>query len=375
MRATIDLGHRLLLHNKLRLLSMSLSVAVGVIIIFVEMGLLVGVLDSQALVATLASGDFLVMSKSRVDLHRWDKIQTIELAQIGAIPGVAKVMPVYEDHVGFMDPDDNRVRRIIVYAFSPDDMPLAIGDRAMIAAELRMSKSFLFDRLSRPIFGNIKPGMNIDIDKFPLEVAGTVEMGPDIVNDGNIFMSEGEWLARSPNAQPIMGVVRLAPGSDPDTMRQRILSRLPPDVAVLTPAEAHERENEATLRSAPIGILFTIGMLAGLVIGTINCYQVLYTEVSDHLAQYATVKAMGFSDRFLHGVILTQAALLAGAGFAVGLVLSAAIDTYIGWVTKLPIQIQPLSGALVCVATFAMCALAGWIAIRRVEAADPAALF
>jgi putative ABC transport system permease protein len=365
----------MLSHNWLRLLSMSASVAVGVVIVFVEMGLLLGILDSQALIATLARGELIVMSKDRTDLHRWDKIDAIRLAQIAGIAGVARVMPVYEDHVGLQDPQGKRVRRAILFAFSPNDMPLNIGDPATVSAELRMSHSFLFDRLSRPIFGDIRPGMTVEIDKIPWLVSGIVKMGPDIVNDGNIVMSDGDWLMRAPWSKPIMGVIRLAPGASPEDVRQRILSHVPEDITVLTPAEARERENDFTLRSSPIGILFAIGMIAGLVIGTMNCYQVLYTEVTDHLKQYATLKAMGFSDGFLRATILAQAALLSGTGFVVGFVLSVIADAYISSVTLLPVRIHFVSGSLVCLGTVAMCILAGWIAIRRTQAADPAALY
>jgi putative ABC transport system permease protein len=381
MRAEIELGFRLLLHNKLRLLSMSASVAVGVVIVFVELGLLWGILDSQALVATLSRGQYILMNASRADLHHWDKIPRSELSLFSGIPGVARVMPIYEDHVGLTDPDggrttDNkRIRRIIVYAFSPVDMPLAIGDPAAISAKLKMADSFVYDRRSRPIFGHIAPGMDIDIDKAPLQVSGLATMGPDIVNDGNIFMSDGEWLKRRPDAKPIMGVVRLAPGADADEVHQRLLSSAPPDVSVLTPDQVRARENNSTLKTAPIGLLFTLGMIAGLVIGTINCYQVLYTEVSDHLGQYATVKAMGFSDSFLNGVILTQALALSVTGFVTGLLISLFADALVASLTRLPVEVHPISGTLVFLATVASCAFAGWIAVRRVEAADPAALY
>jgi len=375
MRASIELGIRHLLYNRPRLLAMSASVAVGVVIVFVEMGLLLGVLDSQALIATLVRGDLVVMNIARVDLHRWDKIDAIRLAQIAAIPGVARVMPVYMDHVNLRDAQDKRVRRIIVYAFSPDDMPLNVGDPVRVSAALKMSRSFMFDRLSRPIFGDIKPGKSIEIDKFPLLVSGVVTMGVDIVNDGNIVMSAGDWLARSPASKPIMGVIRIAPGADADKVRNEILARLPPDITVLTPNELVERENVSTLETTPIGILFTIGMIAGFMIGTINCYQVLYTEVADNLPQYATLKAMGFSDEFLRTTVLAQAALLSGTGFAVGLTISILADGYLAFVTLLPIKIHLVSASLVCLATIALCILAGWIAIHRVQAADPASLY
>ena len=143
------LGLRLLSHNRLRLLLAAASIAFGVVVMLVEIGLLTGILDSQALIATLVRGDLVVMNAARVDLHRWNTIDTIRLSQIAALPDIARVIPVYEGHVGLKSPDDARVRRIIVYAMPPDEMPLAIGD-ADTAARLKFSHGFLFDTAVAP---------------------------------------------------------------------------------------------------------------------------------------------------------------------------------------------------------------------------------
>jgi putative ABC transport system permease protein len=375
MLPRFDLGLRLLVHNRLRLLIASASVAMGVVIIFVELGLLLGMLDAQSLIANLVRGDLLIMNVARVSLHRWDKVDRVRLDQAAAVPGVARVTPLYEDHVGLRDPDDKRVRRIILYAFPPDDIPFRLADPKAISHALKISHGFFYDQLSRPIFGKFETGDDIQIDKVPLRVDGYVRIGADIVNDGNILMSDGDWLARAPDAKPIMGIVHLKPGTSVEAERQAILAQLPDDVVVLTPAETAKRESMYTLRSAPVGLLFAIGMFAGLVIGTINCYQVLYNEIGDHLPQFATLKAMGFSNGFLRRIILGQALILSTTGFAMGTIIAWFADSYIAAHSMLPIQIGGLSGSVVFCLTFAMCVIAGLIAIRRVAVADPAALY
>ena len=200
-------------------------------------------------------------------------------------------------------------------------------------------------------------------------------IGPDIVNDGAILMSEGEWLGAPSRRAADHGRHPPQARQRCGTARAAILAALPPDVTVLTPPELRARENNATLTTAPVGILFGIGVLAGLVIGTINCYQLLYNEVGDHLPQYATLKAMGFSDDFLRQVILEEAVILAVAGFAVGLLFALAADALIALETSLPVRVTAGTGSLVCLLTLGMCILAGWIAIRRVAVADPAALY
>jgi putative ABC transport system permease protein len=375
MLPRFDLAIRLLAHNRLRLLIASASVAMGVVIIFVELGLLLGMLEAQSLIANLVRGDLLVMNIARVSLHRWDKIDPVRLDQAAAVPGVARVTPVYEDHVGLQNPEDKRVRRIILYAFPPEDIPFALKNPAAVSHALKISHGFLYDRLSRPIFGKFKAGDDIQIDTVPLRVGGYVDIGADIVNDGNILMSEGDWRAHDPRAKPIMGVIHLKPGVPLERARRAILASLPPDVVVLTPPETAWRESMYTLRSAPVGLLFAIGMLAGLVIGIINCYQVLYNEVSDRLPQYATLKAMGFTNAFLRSVILGQAVVLAMTGFASGTVFSFFADRYIAAHSMLPVHISLPSSFIVCLLTLFMCVGAGWIAVKRAAVADPAALY
>jgi putative ABC transport system permease protein len=359
----------------MRLLLATASVAMGVIIIFVELGLLLGVLDAQSLTATVVRGDLLVMNIARINLHRWDKIDLVRLEQVMAVPGVARVTPVYEDHVGLEDPEDKRVRRIILYAFPPDDIPFALANASDVTRQLKMSNGFMYDRLSRPIFGNFHAGDDIKLDTVPHRVDGYFSLGSDIVNDGNILMSEGDWLAHEPDAKPIMGVVHLRPGVSAEKERDLILLRLPNDVAVLTPSEAVQREDSYTMRSAPVGVLFLVGMLAGLVIGTINCYQVLYNEITDLLPQFATLKAMGFSNNFLRRVILEQATVLALTGFAAGVGFAWFADRYIARQSMLPIRITPFSGTIVFALTVLMCMIAGLFAIRRAAVADPASLY
>ena len=375
IRTAAILGARLLLHNRIRLLLISVSVSVGVVIMFVELGLVFGIMDSQANIALRIRGDLVIMNRSRIDLHRWDNMYPVRLNQLDGVPGIASVAPIYEDHVGLKNPQDLRVRRIVLFAVQPDNIPLNIGAAGEISRRLRISHGFLFDRLSRPIFGRLKPGDEIELDRVPQLLTGYVDLGPDIVNDGAVVISEGDWLARFPDAKPIMGVIVTVPGADLEQVRKAILMRLPKDVVVLTPHEMRERENLATLRGAPVGVLFVIGALAGLVIGAINCYQVLFTEVSDRLPQYATLKAIGFSDRFIRLTVLAQAALLAATGFIVGLAVAYFMDAYVAAATMLPIRITATSALVVAVCAFLMCSVAGLAAARKAADSDPAMLY
>ncbi|HEY4125841.1 MAG TPA: FtsX-like permease family protein [Rhizomicrobium sp.] len=369
------LGLRFLAHNPMRLAAAVAGVAMAVVIMFVELGLLLGVLNSQAMVASRIDADLVVMDRARIDLHKWTDVRDIRLHQIAAQPGVADVVPIYQGTMGLRNPPDTAIRRIIVFAFPANDVPFAIGDAKKISRVLRAPGAILYDRLSRPIFGPIRRGHDIELDGMLYRMAGFVSLGPDVVNDGAVVMSEGDWLSRHPDDQPIMGAIRLEPGVDVGAARARILETLPKDITVLTPAAVRSREFLFTLKAAPIGILFGIGMLAGLVIGAITCYQILFNEIVDRFAQYATLRAMGFSDAFFRRVILEQAVLLSLGGFAAGALLAWVAYVYLAYATSLAVRFDAFSLVFVLFLTVGMTVLAGLFALKPVAHADPASLY
>jgi len=374
-RSSFGMGIRLIAFNPARLLAAFAGIAVAVAVMFVELGLLTGLLNSQALMASVVRGELVVLSEARTDLHKWNDLSRIRLNQIAAADGVERVIPMYQGNMGLSDPDTNTVRRILVIAFPPEDLPIAIGDPEEIARALRTPNTILFDRRSRPIYADLVLGGEAEINDLSYRVGGFVDLGPDVIHDGVIVMSDASYFARFPAARPIMGVIRLSPGANPDEVRANLVASLPDDVSVFTPDELHQREISFTLRSAPLGFLFGIGMFAGLVIGAITCYQILFNEIVDRLKQYATLKAMGFSEGFLRGLIVEQALVLACGGFAGGLFFAWICYAYIAEKTALAVQLSLESVTLILVLAIVMCIAAGLLALRRVSTADPAELY
>ncbi len=375
MRSSFAVGVRVITFNPKRLLAAFAGIGVAVTVMFVELGLLTGLLNSQALMASLMRGELVVMSEARTDLHKWNTMSRIRLNQIAASESVEKVIPVYQGNMGLRDPDTNTVRRILIVAFPPDELPLDIGEPDEIAQALRTPNTILFDRRSRPIYAEMVVGGEAELNDMTYRVGGFIDLGPDIIHDGAVIMSDSSWIARNPAARPIMGIIRLWQGADPGDVRADLLASLPHDISIFTPDELHQREIEFTLGAAPIGFLFGIGLLAGIVIGSITCYQILFNEIVDRLKQYATLKAMGFSEGFLRGVIVAQALLLAVGGFAGGLAFAWLCYAYIAGRTALAVELSPASISFIFVLASGMCVVAGLLALRRVSTADPAELY
>jgi putative ABC transport system permease protein len=125
----------------------------------------------------------------------------------------------------------------------------------------------------------------------------------------------------------------------------------------------------------PTGPIFGFGALMGIIVGVVIVYQVLYADVSDHLAEYATLKAMGYSDWALLGVIFQEAIILGVLGFVPGFGASIAMYQFLGGLTRLDLIMTPEVAITVFVLTIGMCVISAAIASGKLRSADPADVF
>jgi putative ABC transport system permease protein len=211
-----------------------------------------------------------------------------------------------------------------------------------------------------------------------LEVVGLIGIGPSFGADGNVVMGEVNFrrVVKERQVSAIdLVAIRLAPGADPQAAKRRLEQALPPDVMVLTQPELVAWERRYWEDATPIGFIFMFGSLMGLIVGMVIVYQILFSDVASHLREYATLKAMGYSDAHLARVVLSAALLLAGLGFLPGFAVSVALYDFVGRGTFLPLAMEPARALAVFGMIFAMCAAAGLLAVRKLRDANPADMF
>ncbi|MEL7336494.1 MAG: FtsX-like permease family protein, partial [Planctomycetota bacterium] len=125
----------------------------------------------------------------------------------------------------------------------------------------------------------------------------------------------------------------------------------------------------------PIGMIFALGVLLAFIVGAVICYMVLASDVIAHLPEYATLKAMGYGNAFLGGVLLKQACYLACIALPPATLLSLVLFQITSQLAGVPIRMTLQWIVLVGVLSILMCSTAGWIALRKLAKAEPASLF
>jgi putative ABC transport system permease protein len=143
----------------------------------------------------------------------------------------------------------------------------------------------------------------------------------------------------------------------------------------LTVEEFAEVEKHYWQSQGTIGFIFGIGVVVGFIVGTVIVYQILYTDVANHLPEYATLKAMGYSDRYLLSLLLQEALILALLGFIPGFAVAVGLYQLTYAVTLLPIGMTASRAGLVFLLTVLMCGVSAGIATGKLRSADPADIF
>ncbi len=146
------------------------------------------------------------------------------------------------------------------------------------------------------------------------------------------------------------------------------------DTRILTAEGYIEFEKGYWQKSTAIGFIFSLGTVMGFIVGIVIVYQILYTDVSDHLAEYATLKAMGYNNFYLAQVVIQEAFVLSILGFIPGLGISFGLYNLTKNATLLPLYIWD-KAIPVMILTMIMCVISGAISLRKVQSADPAEIF
>jgi len=388
------LAYRNLMHNWQRLVVALSGVAFAVLLMFMQTGYNNALLDSTAQVIEVLDADVVIVSKNMFALPSVKRFSMQRIAAARACPGVIGVYPLYiEAFAGSIRKQEEKAFPVRVLAFDPGDPVFRIDDINKQTQLLQRPSTAIIDTRSKAKQYHFPPGWDGET-AFPeplllagqtLKIGGGFEMGSDFANEGNIVMSSQNFADYFPmrnfGGPPLdsvdVGVVQVEGRSYANTLKviEELKRRLPADVKVKTKYELAQQEREFWSTSTPVGFVFTIGWLMGFVIGVIICYQIIYSNIADHMPEYATLKAIGYKNSYFISLVLAESFYLAVLGFIPGLLITWAAFTFLSEATGLVMEVKFYNVATIFGGTVLMCGLSGCLAVFKVFAADPAELF
>ncbi|MCI0364542.1 MAG: ABC transporter permease DevC, partial [Phycisphaerales bacterium] len=368
--------------QKARLFVALAGIAFACILIFVQLGFQQALYDGSVRPHAAMDADLIMVNPQFQTFFAVRSFSRSRLYEALRVDGVESVNSLYVGKGSWKNPETKITRDILIFGINPykPGIKLCSFDPSC----LTHLGTALFDRNSRPEYGAIatsfeKSGtVHTEVNRVGIDVVGLFSMGASFSADGNIVVSDSTFLrffSERPSDQIEVGLLKLRPGADVKSIQRDLNRMLAPAVRVLDRDEFANTEKEYWASSTGIGFIFGLGVVVGFVVGVVIVYQILSSDVVDHLPEYATLKAIGYTDNFLLRVILEEAGILAVFGFIPGAVIAAFLNQFAYEATLLPLSMPLERIVAVFAATVVMCMISAAVALRKLKDADPAELF
>ncbi|QMS89753.1 FtsX-like permease family protein [Nostoc edaphicum CCNP1411] len=390
MILNIPLAWLQLARQKIRFLVALAGIAFVAVLMFMQIGFQAALYDSATQLHKNLEGDLFLISAQYKSLTSNQSFFRSNLYQVLGFDSVESVSPLYVQFAKFKNPNNGLKFPLYVLGFDPVRSIFKFPNIEEKLNLIRIPNIVLFDRDSRPEFGAIakdfEQGKDIKVEIFSytglvgyrVKIGGLFKLGPSFGVDGNLIVSSSTFL-RIFQDRPVqkidIGLIKLKPGANPQKVLADLSAKLPKDVRVITRKDFIALEKDYWSLRTPIGFVFNLMVLMGFVVGVIVVYQILYSNISSHLTEYATLKAMGFKNKYLLSVVFQQALILASLGYVPGLAISIALYDVSKNATKLPVIMTTDKAILVLISATLMCLTSGFLSTNKLRNVDPADIF
>ena len=360
------------------------GIAFADILMFMQLGFRDSLYYSNVRFHNSLQGEIVLINRQSSALLSMKKISHKRLYQALDLEAVESVNPIYVDYTSWKNPQTGIPRNLLVIGINPQQNVFNFPGLKENLDKIKLPDIVLYDRSSRqeygPIASQFEQGNDVtaEVRRKLVKVGGLFTLGASFGADGNLITSDVNFLRIFVNRQPGLidiGLIKLKSGANPDVVARQLRSYLTKDVRVLTKQEFIDFERNFWASSTAIGFIFTLGTIMGFIVGTVIVYQVLYTEVADHLVEYATLKAIGYSHNYFLVLILQEALILAVLGYLPGLAFALFLYKQARQATLLPIFMSSSRAISVLILTIIMCFISGTIAVKKLKSADPADIF
>ena len=375
---------RQLMKDKTRLGIAVAGIAFANILIFAQMGFEASLFNSSTAPHRTLNADLVIVNRHFESLYSVKPFSRRRLHQALGFEGVKSVSPLYIGLGSWKNPQTLRTQTILVLATDPRTQAFKFSQINQNISQLQKPNTVLFDQTSLPSFGPIatlfqqKSIVETELNGIKIRVGGLFSLGTSFAAYGNVITSDTTFLRLFPDA-PIsniqIGLVQLNNNVDIKQVSKNLETGLPNDVMVFSASAFQDAERAYWGEATPIGFIFGLGVIVSFIVGIMVVYQIMYSDIADHLPQYATLKAMGYRDRYLIGVLVQESLLLAVFGYIPGFSMSLIIYQVAANATMLPIFMTPQRSIAVFLLTVIMCLISGGTAIKKLQSADPADIF
>ncbi|MDD5578517.1 MAG: ABC transporter permease DevC [Methylobacter sp.] len=377
------LAWRQLIHDRTKLIAAIFGVLFATVLVFMQLGFKDALYTSAASAPMKMDGDLFLLHKQKEAMFRPEQFDRSELMRVLGHPEVVSAYPMYIALGSLKNIKTKHKRTLMVYGYDPDANLINVPEIKAKHEQLRLKDTILFDESSRPEFGPMRKllaeGKNItEVNDYKVKIVGLFRLGTTFAADGNVVCSELNFLRifHQRNADKIdLGIIKLKPAAHTRQVQSELSAFLNENVSLLTYEQLLSFEQQYWDNMTPIGFIFGFGTIMGLVVGMVIVYQILFTDITNHLNEFSTLKAMGYKNNYFIRVVFASAFFLAILGFIPGYILSIGLYRLAESAIYMPMPMTVIKVFTIFMFILTMCAASGALAIRKLKEANPADMF
>jgi putative ABC transport system permease protein len=272
-------------------------------------------------------------------------------------------------------------RELFVIGIDLERNPFHEPIRGRIEAEkpmLRLRNRLLLNELSHPDFGwQIRDQVDRwELGSQAVTVAGGFPMLRGFAADSTVICNDESFsgLCGIPTDRVSLGLLKVREGTEARS-REELKVMLPRDVEILTRAEILARETDHWVNQTSTGQLFAFGVLVAMVVATVVVYQVLSNDVREHLPEYATLKAMGYSQSSLARVVVEQSLIYMIIAYLIAVVIGLMVYRATQELAGIPMRMTAHNLGLTLLLAVVVGLFSGFLSLSKLRGAQPAELF
>lgn len=394
-----------------RFLVAQAGIMFAVSLVTIQVGIFNGFSRSVGILIDRSAADVWVASNDMVNLELTLPIPAGHMKLAQQVEGVERVEPLLLGG-GIWRSPQGKITTVRLFGFEPEGQlfnpsPLIAGD----LNSLNQPYTVIADKAILKSLGVSQIGETANIGSLGVKLVGLTEDTQSIASSAYLFtaiesaksISTGGRTAnlncrfenedfsctnvyeQSPETNPTPTpltdtdpityvLVKARPGEDMEVLKQRLQQTLPNTIA-FTREEMASLTRSYWIQRTGVGFILGLGAAVGVIVGMVIVGQILYSSVSDHLKEFATLKAMGVSDRVVYGIIIRQALWMSVLGYIPSLALCIGLGFWTFSTQGIMILITPITGTVIFCITVVMCVGSALFATQKVTRVDPAIVF
>jgi putative ABC transport system permease protein len=374
----LHLAWRILVDQKGRTALATGGIFVAILLIFVELGFFMAVPQGGLLIYDHMRFDLLVCSNKYVFQSGSGQFPRARLEAAMTVAEVAQASPFYLGTAKWQDTGGGLKLDIAVIGIDPRSGIFTVPDIERQLPALETPDTVLVDSTTRPLFGPLTAGRVVELAGRRVAIGGQYVLGTGFLGLGIALASEANFFRLFPDRPPDtvnLGLVSLKPGADPERAAQALRADLPADTQVFTRSGLVAQEVAYWTTRTGTGIIFGSGLVVSFVVGIMVLYQTLATQITRQLPQFATLKAIGYTNRYLNGVVLVESFLIMAVAFLPALGAALLVYKVVRSETLLPLRLGLAELGTVFAITLVMAAASAFLSLSGLRRADPAEIF